>query len=67
VLPLVGGLAVIFGMLPPLPTTTRFRFHGDVQNVQRGRIPRVYGRSYAIEAELEVPEDGAGLAQGVAA
>ena len=22
-------------------------------------IPRVYGRSYAIEAELSVPEDGA--------
>ncbi|MGZ6622465.1 MAG: sulfatase-like hydrolase/transferase [Solirubrobacteraceae bacterium] len=59
VLPLMGGLCVIYGILPPLPTVTRFRFAGDVQNVQRGMIPRVYGRSYAIEADLEVPDGGA--------
>ena len=35
---------------------TRFTFAGDVQNVQRGTVPRVFGRSYAIEAELEVSE-----------
>ena len=55
----MGGLSVIYGILPPLPTVTRFAFAGDVQNVQRGMIPRVYGRSYAIEAELEIPEGGA--------
>jgi arylsulfatase len=38
---------------------TRYTFAGDVQNVQRGMIPRIYGRSYAIEAELRVPEGGA--------
>jgi hypothetical protein len=27
--------------------------------VQRGMIPRIYGRSYAIEGELVVPEGGA--------
>ncbi len=59
VLPLLGGLSVLFGQLPPLPTVTRYTFAGDVQNVQRGMVPRVYGRSYAIEAELEVPADGA--------
>ncbi|WP_136707973.1 arylsulfatase [Agromyces sp. H66] len=59
VLPLLGGMSVFFGILPPLPTTTRFTFHGDVQNVQRGMIPRIYGRSYAIEGELVVPEGGA--------
>jgi arylsulfatase A-like enzyme/uncharacterized membrane protein len=59
VLPLLGALCVMFGILPPLPTVTRFTFAGDVQNVQRGMIPRVYGRSYAIEAELEVPQAGA--------
>jgi arylsulfatase A-like enzyme/uncharacterized membrane protein len=59
VLPLLAGLSVLFGNLPPLPTQTRFTFAGDVQNVQRGMVPRVYGRSYAIEAELEVPETGA--------
>jgi arylsulfatase A-like enzyme/uncharacterized membrane protein len=58
-LPLLGGLSVLFGQLPPLPTVTRFTFAGDVQNVQRGMVPRVYGRSYAIEAELTIPESGA--------
>ena len=59
VLPLLGGMSIFFGILPPLPTVTRFTFYGDVQNVQRGMIPRIYGRSYAIEGELTVPDDGA--------
>ncbi len=59
VLPLMAGLSVIYGILPPLPTVTRFDFMGDVQNVQRGMTPRVQGRSYAIEGELIVPEGGA--------
>jgi arylsulfatase len=59
VLPLYGGLAVMFGMLPPLPTNTRFTFAGDVQNIQRGMMPRIYGRSYAIEATVRVPPEGA--------
>lgn len=58
VLPLLGGLAVMFGSLPPLPTTTRFAFKGDVQNIQRGTVPRIFGRSYAIEARLVVPDEG---------
>lgn len=62
VLPLLGGLAVMFGDLPPLPTTTRFSFGGGVQNIQRGMVPRIFGRSYAIEARLHVPDGGA---QGV--
>ncbi len=61
-LPLLGGLSIFFGMLPPLPTVTRFDFYGDVQNVQRGMVPRIYGRSFAIEAEITVPDAGA---QGV--
>ncbi|POY12135.1 arylsulfatase, partial [Mycobacterium kansasii] len=59
VLPLLGGLAVVFGQLPPMPTVTRFSFKGDVHNIQRGMIPRIYGRSYAIEARLHVPDSGA--------
>jgi arylsulfatase len=59
VLPLLGGMCIFFGILPPLSTETRFTFHGDVQNIQRGMVPRIAGRSYAIEAELTVPEDGA--------
>ncbi len=59
VLPLLGAFSVFFGLVPPLPTTTRFNFAGDVQNVQRGMVPRIMGRSYAIEADLDVPEGGA--------
>jgi arylsulfatase A-like enzyme/uncharacterized membrane protein len=59
VLPLMGGVSVMYGLLPPMPTQTRLRFTGEVQNIQRGMVPRVYGRSYAIEARLVVPEGGA--------
>ncbi len=58
-LPLLGSICVFFGILPPLPTVTRYTFAGDVQNVQKGLVPRVAGRSYAIEAELVIPEGGA--------
>jgi arylsulfatase A-like enzyme/uncharacterized membrane protein len=58
-LPLLGGMSIFFGMLPPLPTVTRFEFYGDVQNIQRGMVPRIYGRSYAIEADIVVPDGGA--------
>ena len=56
-------MSIFFGILPPLPTQTRYTFAGDVQNIQRGMVPRIQGRSYAIEADLLVPEDGG--AEGV--
>lgn len=59
VLPLLGGFAVFFGMLPPMPTRTRLTFAGDVQNIQTTMIPRIIGRSYAIEAHVDVPAEGA--------
>ena len=59
VLPLLGGFAVFFGMLPPMPTRTRFTFAGDVQNIQTTMIPRIIGRSYSIEADVHIPESGA--------
>ncbi len=59
VLPLMASASIFFGILPPLPTITRFSFSGDVQNISRGMVPRIYGRSYAVEAELEIPEGGA--------
>jgi arylsulfatase A-like enzyme/uncharacterized membrane protein len=58
VLPLMGCMSIFFGILPPLPTITRYAFNGDVENVQRGLVPRIFGRSYAIEAELEIPDRG---------
>jgi arylsulfatase len=55
----MAGLSVIYGILPPLPTQTTFTFAGDVQNVMWGMIPRIFGRSYSIAADLVVPESGA--------
>jgi arylsulfatase A-like enzyme/uncharacterized membrane protein len=59
VLPLLGCFSIFFGILPPLPTVTRHRFLGGVENIQRGMVPRIMGRSYAIEADIDVPNDGA--------
>ena len=42
-----------------MPTITTHTFYGGVENIASGMIPRVYGRSYAIEAELSVPGEGA--------
>ncbi len=58
-LPLLATLSTFFGMLPPIPEETTFEFRGDVQNVMSGMIPRIYNRSYAITADLVVPEGGA--------
>ncbi len=59
VLPLLGSICVFYGILPPMPTITRHTFAGDVQNVQKGLVPRIAGGSYAIEAALTVPKGGA--------
>jgi arylsulfatase len=59
VLPLLATLSSFFGMLPPMPPDTTFEFRGDVQNVMSGMIPRIYNRSYSINADLVVPEGGA--------
>ena len=59
VLPLLAAFSVFFGILPPMPTITTQTFYGGVENIASGMIPRIYGRSYAIEAELAVPEGGA--------
>ena len=59
VLPLLATLSTFFGILPPLTGETTFEFRGDVQNVMPGMIPRIYNRSYAITADLVVPDGGA--------
>lgn len=59
VLPLLGGLAFYFGIVPPLGTRTTYEYHGPVQNVASGMIPRIYNHSYTISAELEIEEGGA--------
>jgi arylsulfatase len=59
VLPLLATLSTFFGILPPMADKTTFEFRGDVQNVLSGMIPRIYNHSYAISADLVVPEGGA--------
>ncbi len=59
VLPLLATLSTFFGILPPMVDKTTFEFRGDVQNVLSGMIPRIYNHSYAISADLIVPEGGA--------
>ncbi len=62
VLPLLATMSTFFGMLPPIPDDTTFEFRSGVQNVMSGMIPRIYNRSYAISADLVIPDGGA---QGV--
>ncbi len=59
VLPLLAAFSVWLGDLPPTPNISRFNYAGDVQNVQTTMIPRIYGQSYAIEADINVPDGGA--------
>jgi len=59
VFPLLGAFSLFLGDLPPLPTITRYTYGSTVQNVQTTMIPRIIGRSYAIEGSLHVPDDGA--------
>jgi arylsulfatase len=59
VLPLLGGFTAFWGIQPPTIPTPRYNFAGDVQNVSTTMIPAIYGRSYTIEADVHVPEDGA--------
>jgi arylsulfatase A-like enzyme len=59
VLPLLGGIAVFFGFVPPIAARTKSVYYGGVQNVTPGIIPQLYGTSYTIEADIVVPETGA--------
>ncbi len=59
VLPMLGGMAFYFGILPPLGTRTTYTYQGRVQNVASGMIPRIYNHSYSISASLDIPSDGA--------
>jgi len=59
VLPLLAGMAIYFGFSPPTTAKTKFTYFGGVQNVGPGMIPHVYGTSYAIEADVVIPPNGA--------
>ncbi len=57
--PLLAGFAAFFGILPPLGANTTITYHGDVQNIAPGAVPRVYNHSYTITADLHIPDGGA--------
>jgi arylsulfatase A-like enzyme/uncharacterized membrane protein len=59
VFPLLGAFSMFLGDLPPIPMVSRHVFGPTVQNIQTTMIPRIYGRSYALEGDLYVPPDGA--------
>jgi arylsulfatase A-like enzyme len=59
VLPLLAGFSAYFGIVPPPSEQTTFTYHADVQNIAPGMIPNVYGRSYTIRAQVDVPAVGA--------
>jgi arylsulfatase A-like enzyme/uncharacterized membrane protein len=59
VFPLLGAFSMFLGDLPPMPVVNRHSFGAMVQNIQTTMIPRIYGRSYAIEGDIQVPGDGA--------
>ncbi len=57
--PLLAGFSPFFGILPPLGTQTTTTYHGDVQNVAPGCVPRIYNHSYTVTADLHIPDGGA--------
>jgi arylsulfatase A-like enzyme len=60
VTPLLGGLAVFWGFLPSAGAAkSKFTFYPGVQNVPQGLVPHVFATSYAIDADLVIPQGGA--------
>jgi arylsulfatase A-like enzyme len=59
VTPLLAGMSLFFGFKPPGAESTKHTFYPGVENIGPGMIPHIYGRSYAIEADLVIPESGA--------
>jgi arylsulfatase len=58
VLPLLGGLAQIWGFVPPGSNgPQQVTLYPDVQNISSGMIPPIYNRSYSITADIEMRTD----------
>jgi arylsulfatase A-like enzyme len=53
VLPLLGSMAMAWGIRPP-ETRTVFRYTEGTENIAPGMIPNIYNRSYAISADLDI-------------
>jgi Sulfatase len=57
--PLLAGFAGFFGILPPIGSHSTSTYHGVVQNIAPGAVPRIYNHSYTISADLHIPDGGA--------
>jgi arylsulfatase A-like enzyme len=58
VTPLLAGFAPFFGLHGPAASRTKFTYYPGTENIGSGMIPHIYGRSFTISADLEVPEAG---------
>jgi hypothetical protein len=59
VTPLLAGMSTFWGFVPSAAgAKTKFTYYGGVENIAPGMIPHIYGTSYAIEAQLVVPQGG---------
>jgi arylsulfatase A-like enzyme len=59
VTPLLAGMAPFFGLGPPPPSQSRFVYYPGTENIGAGMIPHIYGKSFTIAADLDVPAGGA--------
>src|SRR5439155_17031109 len=53
------GFSAFFGIVAPLGANAVTTYHGEVQNIAPGAIPRVYNHSHTISADLHIPDGGA--------
>ncbi len=57
--PLLAGFSAFFGLVPPMGQNTKTTYHGSVENIAPGAVPRIYNHSYSITADLHIPDEGA--------
>jgi arylsulfatase len=58
VLPLLGGMAQLWGILPPgSGDPEHVVYYQGVENVAAGMIPKIYNRSFSITADIDMPRD----------
>lgn len=61
VTPILGGMAVFFGLPVPGSERTKFTYYPGTENIASGMIPHIYNRSFSISADLDIPPGGEGV------
>lgn len=59
VLPLLGGLSYLYGFQPPQESRETLTFYPGTEDLSPQVAPNVHNRSWAISADLIVPDGGA--------